>query len=110
MKIFFRDKSLEKITSDYKSCIRKFGIRRAKLLIKRINTLYEVETLEDARFLPGNYHELKNIRKGQWACDLDHPYRLLFIPNIDPIPKDFSGKFNWKLIRSIVITEIVDYH
>jgi len=72
--------------------------------------MYAAETYDDLRNLPGRYHELKNQRKGQWACDLDHPYRLIFTPQERPIPADKNGKFIWIEITSVEIIEITDYH
>ena len=86
------------------------GNIRAKLYVKRMNDLYKVYSLEDVRTLPGNYHELSGDRKGQWACNLDHPYRLIFEPYEKPIPTDENGKYIWLEIKKIEIVEIVDYH
>ena len=86
------------------------GNIRAKLYIKRLNDLYEANSLEDVRNLPGNYHELSGNRKGQWACNLDNPYRLIFEPLEKPIPTDKDGKYIWIEIKGIEIVEIVDYH
>jgi proteic killer suppression protein len=47
------------------------GQQRARLYNIRLGDLAKATTLEDVRNLPGNYHELKKNRKGQWACDLD---------------------------------------
>lgn len=73
----FQDKKLSKQAEDYKKCKKEQGEIRAKLFMKRIGDLYNAETLEDVRYLPGHYHELTGDRKGEWACDLDQPYRLI---------------------------------
>ena len=62
------------------------------------------------RYLPGHYHELTGDRKGQWACDLDQPYRLIFKPSEDPIPEDEHHRYIWAEIIGVDIKEIVDYH
>lgn len=110
MKISFAHKSLEKQANDYKLCSRKMGARRAELFQKRLNDLRNSKSLEDVRYLPGRYHELTGNRKGQWACDLDHPYRLIFEPQEKPIPTDKDGKYIWLEIKAIEIIEITDYH
>jgi len=56
------------------------------------------------------YPELTGDRKGQWACDLDQPYRLIFEPHENPIPTDNSGKCIWLEIKGVEILEITDYH
>jgi toxin HigB-1 len=80
------------------------------LFNKRLLDLRNSQTLEDVRNLPGHYHELKDNRKGQWACDLDQPYRLVFEPQEKLIPTDNSGKLIWFEIKGVEIIEIVDYH
>lgn len=67
-------------------------------------------TLEDVRNLPGNYHELTNDRKGQWACDLDQPYRLVFTAHEAPIPINEHGQYIWLEIKGVAVLEIVNYH
>lgn len=86
------------------------GQRRAEIYNKRLLALRNAVTLEDTRNLPGRYHELTADRKGQWACDLDHPYRLVFEPHENPIPTDESGRYIWLEIRGVEIIEIKDYH
>ncbi|MCI5663437.1 MAG: killer suppression protein HigA [Mediterranea sp.] len=95
MDIFFQSKKLEKIASDPRKCLKELGQTRAELFQKRLRDLYRAETLEDVRYLPGHYHELREDRKGQWGCDLDQPYRLIFEPHEDPIPTDENGKYVW---------------
>ena len=86
------------------------GAIRAKWFQKRLNDLIDAEILEDVRYLPGNYHELTGNRKGQWACDLDQPYRLIFEPHEDPIPTNEQGIVLWLEIKGVEVIEIVDYH
>lgn len=89
---------------------RELGQVRAKILLKRLATLSAASTLEDVRYAPGNFHELPADRKGQWACDLDQPYRLIFEPHETPIPTDESGRYVWLEIKGIEVIEIVNYH
>lgn len=110
MDIIFRSKKLEKIAFDPKKCVKELGKRRADLFLMRLDDLAEAVSLEDVRYLPGHYHELSGDRKGQWACDLDQPYRLIFEPHEDPIPTDGSGRYLWIEIKGVEIVEIVDYH
>lgn len=110
MKITFNDRWLEKMANDYKKCQKEMGPIRAKLYNKRLGDLFNALTLEDVRHLPGKYHELKEDRKGQWACDLDQPYRLVFEPHEKPIPTDEDGKFIWLHIKGVEIMEITNYH
>lgn len=110
MDISFQDKKLEKLLSNESKLARAFGPIRTKLLLMRLGALADALTLEDVRNMPGNFHELKADRKGQWACDLDQPYRLIFEPHEDPIPTDSSGKYVWLEIKGVEIIEITNYH
>jgi proteic killer suppression protein len=110
MKVTFADRKLYKLAIDHPKCNKEFGKIRAKLFLKRLNDLYIADTLEDVKNLPGRYHELKGERKGQWACDLDNPYRLIFEPHEYPTPTDENGKYIWLEIKGVEILEVVDYH
>ena len=110
MDIFFQDKKLRQLADDERKCKKELGDRRAILFLRRISDMYTVESLEELRAYPGHYHELREDRKGQWACDLDHPYRLIFTPHETPIPTDPNGRYIWIEIKSVEIVEIVDYH
>lgn len=110
MEITFTDQKLEKLSADYNKCRQKMGDIRAKLFVTRLNALRDVATLEDVRNLPGRFHELKGERKGQWSCDLDHPYRLVFTAHENPIPTNEHGQYVWLEITGVIVIEIVDYH
>ena len=90
--------------------MKELGSRRGKLFLMRLNDLRDADTLEDTRHLPGNFHELTGNRKGQWACNLDQPYRLIFEPHEMPIPTNDHGQYRWIEIKGVEIVEIVDYH
>jgi len=110
MNITFSDNKLQKIVNDDRKMEKVFGNIRANKLRSRLIQLSDAVTLEDTRYLPGNYHELTGNRKGQWACDLDQPYRLIFKPHENPIPENKSGQYIWHEISGIEIIEIINYH
>ena len=110
VEIHFQNKKLAKLASDERKCVKELGSKRAKLFLRRLSELYIAETLEDVRHLPGHYHVLTENKKGMWACDLDQPYRLIFEPHDKPIPTTDSGNYIWIEIKSVEITEIVNYH
>jgi len=103
-------KKLSKCANDERKLKAQFGNLMAKKIRIRLDDLKAAETLEDTRYLPGNYHELVGNRKGQWACDLHQPNRLVSEPTEDPISEDTNGRYIWKEIKSIRILEIIDYH
>lgn len=110
MTITFDDNKLRKYANDDRLAEKKLGKRVAKIYKQRLDDLEAAESLEDVRHLPGRYHELNENRKGQWACDLVHPYRLIFTPLERPIPINKDGKYIWVQITGVEIVEIEDYH
>ena len=110
MKITFDDNKLRKYANDDRAAEKKLGKREAALYKQRLYDLAAAQTLEDVRNLPGNYHELVGNRKGQRACNLVHPYRLIFEPHEDPIPSNEDGQYLWIEIIRVEIIEIEDYH
>ena len=110
MNLKFSDNKLEKYANNDRTGSKKLGKKRFKKYKQRLDQLKASKTLEDVRFQPGRFHELTSDRKGQWACDLDHPYRLIFEPQENPIPIDNDGKYIWVEIKGVEIIEIDDYH
>lgn len=110
MDVTYKNNKLRKYAENKKFSVQKLGPLRSELYLLRIGDLLAAETLEDVRHLPGRYHELIGDRKGQWACDLDHPYRLIFEPQEDPIPINQSGQHVWLEIKGVEIIDINDYH
>jgi proteic killer suppression protein len=111
VKISFKDKKFGKLVNGAESgLVREYGKVRAEKIRARLAQLSFSLTLEDVRYLPGNYHELKLNRKGQWACDLDQPYRLIFTPHESPIPANESGQYIWIEITGVEIIEVINYH
>ena len=110
MDISFTDKKLEKLANDDRKMLKELGKLRAEKFKSRLAQLKSANTLEDVRNLPGNYHELTSNRKGQWACDLDQPYRLVFTPHENPIPSNKDGQYVWLEITGVEVIEIINYH
>lgn len=67
--------------------------------------LHHVSLLPAARL-----HPLKGDRKGQFAVDAKHPYRLIFESNHDPIPVKEDGGVDLSKVTSVIILEVEDYH
>ena len=76
----------------------------AKCYRTRINALVTVANFADLSKYPGHFHELVGNRKGQWACDLDQPYRLI-IWGAEP-----NKAVIWAEVTEAEVVEIVDYH
>ncbi len=110
MDIIFEKDKFEKECNNQKLLIKKYGERKAKIIRRRLDDLASADNLEVMRFLPGRSHELKGDRKGQISIDLEHPYRLIFIPANDPVPLKSDGGLEWKQVTIIKILGVVDTH
>lgn len=78
MNILFEDKDLKKCATDRAYALKTLGQRRAQRYVDRLAQISDAANFEALRGLPGHYHDLVGNRAGQWACDLDQPYRLIF--------------------------------
>lgn len=110
MIITFADRNLRKYANNNKLANKKMGAKRAKIYQKRLDDMAAADSFADLEFLPGRYHQLSENRKDKWACDLDHPYRLVFEPAEVPIPKGEDGKQILIEIKSLEIIEVINYH
>lgn len=110
MNLTFSEKTLKKVANNDRKLDYEFGTLRGRLIKLRLDAMRAADNLEELRHVPGNFHELTGNRKGQWACSLDQPYRLIFEPHEDPIPTDDDGKYIWLDIKGVDVTEIVNYH
>lgn len=91
--------------------VKRHGPLRAKLLQKRLNELAAAECLQDLRSLPqARCHELRGNLRGRLSVDLDHPYRLIFIPSETPPPVKPDGGLDWTLVRSVTILGVENTH
>jgi proteic killer suppression protein len=106
VQVVYADKELARCAGDKAYAVRKMGQRRAEIYLDRINDLQGAADLDSLKNVPGRYHELVGNRAGQWACDLDHPYRLIFKPVMNS-----AGNIVGLIVETTIsILEIVDYH
>ena len=98
MDITYKNNKIKKICTDAKTAERTYGREMADKIHLRIDQIHASDTVEMMiRFHIGRCHPLKQNRKGQYAMDLVHPYRLIF-------------EKNGEIIQIANILEIVDYH
>jgi len=109
--ILFQNRKLEKACGDPSLLIRKYGEVCAKLFVYRLRQFRLAENLEEMRRTSqGRCHELKGNRAGTLAVDLEQPYRLLFEPGNDPIPRKPDGGLDWPAVTTIRILGVENYH
>lgn len=111
MLIYFRTKKLQKVCSEQREMQKQLGQTMARKLQQRMAELKAAEALSDISHLPPpRCHELTGNRAGQFSVDLEHPYRLLFIPADDPIPYREDEGIDLALVTEIEIIDIEDTH
>lgn len=98
MDITYKNRKIEKVCTDAKTAERTYGREMVDKIHQRIDEIDAADTVEMMiKFHIGRCHSLTQNRKGQYAVDLVHPYRLVFEKNGDKI-------------QIANILEIVDYH
>jgi proteic killer suppression protein len=112
--ISFSNAKLEKQFNEGKQLVRIHGSLRAEKIRVRMKELRAAASLMvflPPKSGPSRCHELTaGERKGQISVDLDHPYRLIFVPNHHPIPKKPDGGLDWGLVTAIKIIGVEDTH
>lgn len=110
MDIAFRTRKLENTFNSTKA-LQAYGTRRAKVIMTRLAILKAAKTLEQVPTTPPDRrHQLRGDRDEQYAVDLVHPYRLIFEPNHDPLPRKHDGGIDTQQVSAITIMEVIDYH
>ncbi len=110
MKITFARKKLEKTFNSERLLQREYG-EQAPRIMSRMAVLRAAPSLADVPVnKPDRRHELTGNRKGTFAVDLNHPYRLVFEPAEIPVPRKDDGGIDLELVISIRIMKLEDYH
>ena len=111
MEISFRTRRLMRTFNSEKALNRKYGPRMARTIMMRLAVLKNARTLALVpRTPPDRCHLLGEDRRGQYAVDLVHPYRLVFLPNHNPAPLKEDGGIDLCRVTAIMIIEVEDYH
>lgn len=111
MNIIFKSRGFAKECNQQDLLVGCHGAKRATLIRRRLDELKAAQTLDIMRFLrPARCHELKGSRAGELSVDLDHPYRLVFKPDHDPLPTKPDGGLDWTQVTSIIILGAEDTH
>ena len=111
MDITFRNRKLARIFNSERELTKAYGSRRARTIMMRLAVLKSARTLSHVPTTPPERrHQLRGDRDEQYAVDLVHPYRLIFVPNHDPVPRREDGGIDTDAVTAITIIEVVDYH
>lgn len=110
MDILFSNDRARKEFNTQKILLQRHGPKRAKIIQRRLSQLRAANILEELRNLPGRCHELRENRRHQLSLDLDHPYRLIFMPAHNPLPCKPDGGLDWAKVTSVTIIGVEDTH
>lgn len=111
MDILFRSRKLERAFNSCRELTKAYGRRLARAIMVRLAVLRSAPSLAEVpTFPPERRHELSGNRKGEFAVDLVHPHRLVFVPANDPVPFRRDGGIDTSRVTAITIIEVVDYH
>ena len=98
MQIEYKNRSLEKVCTIASVAEKKYGQRMAELIHKRIDQILAFGSVEMlVLYQIGRCHSLTGDRNGQYALDLVHPFRLIFLKKGEDV----------QIVR---IIDIADYH
>jgi len=111
MEIFFSSQKMQKICSSEKESTRTWGKQNGARVRLCLTQLAAAENLAVMMASPfGRCHPLKGNRRGQFAVDVKHPFRLMFEPAHDPLPLKEDGGLELAQVTRSRVLEIGDYH
>ena len=98
MKVHYRTKSLERICTNLEVAIKKYNVSMAEKIHIRIDQIKAADSVAElVHNRIGRCHSLQGDRRGQYAMNLEQPYRLIFTEE------------NEETV-SVRIDQITDYH
>src|ERR1700736_5171263 len=111
MDIAFSSRALQRACNSEKELSRCWGKNRGRTVGRRLLQLAAAANLNVVRAIPAaKLHLLKGDRAGQFAIEVDHSFRLVFIPNHNPVPPHKNGGVDLERVMKIKIIEVIDYH
>ncbi len=111
MDIQFVSSKLQKVLCSEKEIIRQYGQKNGKKIKNRMAVLRNAPTLAHVPTVPPfRCHLLRDDLRGCFAVDVEHPFRLIFRPAHNPVPKKDDGGIDLAAVTAIEILDVRDYH
>lgn len=110
MEFEFQTGKLRKELTEQKAMDRAYG-SRSSALRRRLAVLRNARCLAEVpKTPPDRCHKLTADRLGQFAVVIKGNWRLVFVPDHDPLPLLLDGGVDEAAITKIRFVEVVDYH
>jgi proteic killer suppression protein len=113
MEVRFRTNKLQKTCEDPKEAKKQHGVKVGEKIVLRINEFRAAKNLSIIAKLPAaRLHMLEGDRKGEFAVDLAHPFRLVFTAVIENQPHEGIAidMNHLEIVQIVRVEEITDYH
>ena len=111
MDILFRTQKIRKVFCSERKLVKTYGAEKAEQIKRRMVVLRAARNLAEVPTVPPfRRHKLEGKHKDYFAVDVKHPYRLIFRPANDPLPKLKDGGIDLKGVTQIEIITVEDYH
>ena len=111
MDISFKNKKMQKVFNTGTELTKKYGAKNARIIQRRMVLLRAAPTLADVPHRrPERRHQLEGRRKGEFAVDIEQPFRIVFRPGHNPVPKTKDEGIDIMRVTAIEILSIEDYH
>lgn len=111
MNITFKSRKLCKIFNSNSLLQKEYGADKLKRIKNRLAVLSAAPNLAHVPTQkPERCHSLEGDRKGQFAVDISHNYRIIFVPDHDPLPLSEDRNLLLENVTCIKIQSVEDYH
>lgn len=108
MDISYANRDLEVLCTDARQAKKQLGAKGFEKLKRRLADCLAAANVR--ALVAGRPHPLTGDRAGEFAIDLDGGRRLVFAPNVEPVPEDSNGAIAWAQVTAIRIVFIGNYH
>ena len=111
MQLSFKNADLHALCHDERLLRKRFGEKGRKKIRQRLDDFDAADNLAVIGRLPGaRCEELKGAQAGRYSVRVHDGFRIVFVPDHDPVPRKDDGGVNWSAITAIRIQSIEDYH
>jgi hypothetical protein len=107
--IFFYDEPLSNACYNEHAGIRRWGKARASVVRRRIIAILTAPSLEHLMRM-GPLLLKPGPEPDQFSIDASDPYRIVLLPNHDPMPRDGDGKIVYAGVTDVCLLDIRELH